>query len=138
MLLDASTPTTQPLGTRRAISEVVLPSPHPTSSTRSELVSSRVCNTSAAMACCKLERARYSSAFHSVVANLSPHFDLITANETNANDALCSLLMYFNFRNSLRIRTVRTLLTIEPSLCFERPGPSPPKKHSRRVSIKVA
>src|SRR6516164_10270215 len=80
MLLDASTPTTQPLGTRRAISEVILPSPHPTSSTRSQLVSSRACNTSAAMACCKLERSRYSTAFHSVVGNVSSHFDLIVAN----------------------------------------------------------
>src|SRR6266851_3168892 len=78
MLLDASTPTTQPLGTRRAISEVILPSPHPTSSTRSELVSLRACNTSTAMACCKLERWRYSSAFHSVVGNhLSPDTRMI-------------------------------------------------------------
>src|SRR5215469_2186812 len=94
MLLDASTPTTQPLGTRRAISQVILPSPHPTSSTRSQLVSSRACNTSAAMACCKLERSRYSSAFHSVVGNVSSRFDLIVANQTNVNDALCGPLMY--------------------------------------------
>src|SRR5215472_17154930 len=67
MLLDASTPTTRPLGTRRAISRVILPSPHPTSSTHSEPVSSRACKTSAAMACCKLEHSEYNFAFHSVM-----------------------------------------------------------------------
>src|SRR5215472_1638747 len=67
MLLDASTPTTRPLGTRRAISRVILPSPHPTSSTHSEPVRSRACKTSAAIACCKLEHSEYNFAFHSVM-----------------------------------------------------------------------
>src|SRR5215469_1516710 len=67
MLLDASTPTTRPLGTRRAISRVILPSPHPTSSTHSEPVRSRACKTSAAMACCKPEHSEYNFAFHSVM-----------------------------------------------------------------------
>src|SRR5215831_4810115 len=67
MSLEGSTPTTEPLGTRDAISAVILPSPQPTSRIRSEPLRSSKARTSWAIAACNDEMREYPAASHSVI-----------------------------------------------------------------------
>src|SRR5271165_3269135 len=67
MAAEASTPRTVPLGTRAAISAVVLPFPQPISRMRSFPLRSSRARTSSAIAACRAERRAYSEAFHSVI-----------------------------------------------------------------------
>src|SRR5882757_9251439 len=67
MSAEASTPTTEPWGTRAAISAVVFPFPQPTSRIRSLPLRSSSARTSSAIAACKVEIRAYSDAFHSVI-----------------------------------------------------------------------
>src|SRR5215468_555055 len=67
MSLEESTPTTEPLGTRDAISAVILPSPQPTSRIRSEPLRWSKARTSWAIAACNDEMREYPAASHSVI-----------------------------------------------------------------------
>ena len=71
MSCDGSTPSTEPRGSRAAISAVILPSPQPTSRTRSPPSSVSAARLSSASLCWSRETSRYSAPCHSTMRGLS-------------------------------------------------------------------